>query len=405
MEEQALSGVRVLDLTRHIAGPYSTKLLADYGADVIKVEEPGTGDIARRMGPFFKDEPHPEKSGLFLHLNTNKKGITLNLKSQTGRKIFFKLVEESDIVVESFEPRVMPSLGLGYDELAKVNPRLVMTSISNFGQSGPYRDFKASELILYGMGGAMYPCGLPEREPQKLAGSFVLYQAGIAAANATMAALFVSELQEEGQHIDFAITEAIASGVDRLHTNLVAYSFNKEIQPRTAILPSYPPGTGPYPCQDGYVDLVLMSTRYLERTRNFLGRPEFLEDPKWDDPNLASNLELRDEFIPFYIGWLGDKTRKEVVELAQKNGILGAPLNTMEDVFNDPHFNERKTFIEIDHPVTGPLKYATRPFRMSESPWKLRRPAPLLGEHNGEVYGDIGYSREALVQLKQSGIV
>ena len=138
MPEQALSDVKVLDLTWYIAGPYCTKLLADYGADVIKVERPGAGDPARSMGPFLGDDPHPEKSGLFLHLNTNKRGITLNLKSQACKRIFKELVKDVDILVESFSPRVMPSLGLGYEELEKLNPRLVMTSISNFGQTGPY---------------------------------------------------------------------------------------------------------------------------------------------------------------------------------------------------------------------------------------------------------------------------
>jgi len=157
--EQALSDVKVLDLTRFVAGPYCTKLLADYGADVIKIEKPGEGDPTRRMGPFLGDDPHPDKSGLFLHLNTSKRGITLNLKSEIGKKIFRELVKGVDILVENFSPRVMPGLGLEYEALETLNPRLVMTSISNFGQSGPYRDFKASELILYGMGGAMNETG------------------------------------------------------------------------------------------------------------------------------------------------------------------------------------------------------------------------------------------------------
>ena len=155
MNQQPLSDVRVLDLTRHIAGPYCTKLLADSGADVIKVERAGSGDPARREGPFFGDDPHPEKSGLFLHLNTNKRGISLNLKSDTGKTILKELMREVDILVESFSPRVMPGLELDYHSLDKINPKLVMTSISNFGQSGPYRDFKASELVVSGMGSTM----------------------------------------------------------------------------------------------------------------------------------------------------------------------------------------------------------------------------------------------------------
>ncbi|MDY6844318.1 MAG: CoA transferase, partial [Thermodesulfobacteriota bacterium] len=160
MTEQALSDVKVLDLAWHIAGPYCTKLLADYGADVIKVERPGEGDLSRKMGPFFKDDPHPEKSGLFLFLNTNKKSITLNLKSEWGKKVIKELVKEVDIVVESFRPGVMARLGFDYETLEEINPKLVMTSLSSFGQTGPYRNFAASDLVIYGMGGSMNTCGL-----------------------------------------------------------------------------------------------------------------------------------------------------------------------------------------------------------------------------------------------------
>lgn len=405
MSEQALSGVKVLDLTHHITGPFCTKLLADYGAEVIKIERPDQGDITRRMGPFFEDTPHPEKSGLFLHLNTNKKGITLNLKSEQGREIFIQLLKTVDIFVENFSPGVMTSLGLGYEMLEAIHPKLVMTSVSNFGGSGPYRDYKATELTLYGLGGAQYMCGIPEREPQKLYGSFLLFEAGVTAANATLAAYLVAEFQDVGQHIDMAITEAIASGVDRLHTNLVAYAFNKEIQSRFTIVSAYAPGTGAYPCKDGWIDLVVMGPQYLERTKDLLEHPPFLDDPKWADYSSMSDPELRDEFLPFYLNWLADKTKNEVMALAEKNSILGSPVNNVSDVFADPHFAERETFIEIDHPMTGPLKYAARPFRMGGTPWQLRRPAPLLGEHNEEVYTGLGYSGEELVMLKETGVI
>ncbi|MEE8471140.1 MAG: CoA transferase, partial [Dehalococcoidia bacterium] len=182
MFEHALSDVKVLDLTWHIAGPYCTKLLADYGAEVIKVEKPGEGDPTRRMGPFFKDDPHSEKSGPFLHLNTNKKGITLNLKTATGKKILRELVADVDVLVESFRPRVMLGLGLDYPALEKINPGLVMVSISSFGQTGPYRDFKASEIVEYAMGGEMCSTGIADRDPLKIGGNVVQYQAGTTAA-------------------------------------------------------------------------------------------------------------------------------------------------------------------------------------------------------------------------------
>src|SRR4030043_1673381 len=180
MLEQALSGVKIIDLTWYISGPYCAKLLADYGAEVIKVEKAGEGDPARRMGPFFKDDPHPEKSGLFLHLNTNKQGITLNLKTATGKKILKELVKDADILVENFRPHVMPGLGLDYETLKKVNPRLVMVSISSFGQTGPYREFKAAEIVEYAMGGEMYSTGIAGREPLKLGGNVGRNQGGTA---------------------------------------------------------------------------------------------------------------------------------------------------------------------------------------------------------------------------------
>ena len=181
-ETQPLSGVRLIDLTQGIPGPYSTKLLADFGADVIKVERPNSGDYARRMGPFPGDVSHPEKSGLFLFLNTNKRGITLDLKSAEGSDAIKGLVKTADILVESFKPGVMARLGLDYDTLSQINPNLIMTSVSNFGQTGPYRDYRLSELVLYAMGGRMNASGLPDRYPLKLGGNHALYQAGNVAA-------------------------------------------------------------------------------------------------------------------------------------------------------------------------------------------------------------------------------
>ncbi len=161
----ALDDITVLDLTHHIAGPYCTKLLATYGAEVIKIERPGNGDAARLAGPFPGDESHAEKSGLFLHLNTNKQSVTLNLQHPKGQALIRELVKQVDVVVENFSPRVLPSLGLSYTDLEALNPNLVMTSISNFGQTGPYRDWKAQDIVIYAMGGAMNITGMPEREP------------------------------------------------------------------------------------------------------------------------------------------------------------------------------------------------------------------------------------------------
>src|SRR5579883_1050178 len=214
MPSQPLEGVRVLDLTRHVAGPLCTKLLADYGADVIKIEQPRRGDPARWIAPFLHELPHPERSGLFLHLNTNKRGITLNLKTETGRAIFLRLLPSADIVVENFQPRVMPSLGLDYATLSKIKPALVMTSISNFGQTGPYRDWRASDLIVYAMGHEMWGTGQPDCEPAGMANKLSLHIAGLMAFTATLGAFWEAQLQGVGQQVDLSIMEAMASSID-----------------------------------------------------------------------------------------------------------------------------------------------------------------------------------------------
>jgi CoA:oxalate CoA-transferase len=406
MPEQALSDVKVLDLTWHIAGPYCTKLLAGYGAEVIKVEKTGEGDPTRRMGPFFKDDPHPEKSGLFLHLNTNKKGITLNLKSATGKKILKALVSDVDILVESFSPRVMPSLGLDYQTLEQINPKLVMVSISNFGQSGPYRDFKASEIVEYAMGGEMYSTGTAGREPLKLGGNVTQYQAGTVAAVATMGALYSAECQEVGQHVDVSIMETQAGSADRRIVYLLGYACAGVLTtrwppPREAVRMVILP-QGVYPCKDGFINTLSLPQwwpRYLEA----MGMPELKDDPRFQ--NIFS-AEAGMEFDAIWYSWLADHTREELFETFLEAKIASAPVNSPEDLLKYPHLKERQYFTEIDHPETGKVDYPGAPFKMTETPCQAGHPAPLLGQHNEEIYCKLlGYGREDLVKLRESGVI
>ncbi len=406
MSEQALSDVKVLDLTWHIAGPYCTKLLADYGAEVIKVEKPGEGEPARRMGPFFKDDPHPEKSGLFLHLNTNKKGITLNLKSAKGKKILKELVKDADILVESFRPHVMPSLGLDYETLEQINPKLLMTSISSFGQTGPYRDFKASEIVEYAMGGEMYSTGTAGREPLKLGGNVTQYQAGTVAAVSTMGGLFSAQSQGVGQHVDVSIMETQAGSTDRRIIYLLGYACAGVITtrwppPRDAVRMMILP-QGVYPCKDGFVNTLSLPQwwpRYLEA----MEMPELKDDPRFQ--NIFS-AEAGMEFDAIWYSWLADRTKDELFEIFRRANIASAPVNSPEDILSNPHLKAREYFTEIDHPETGKVTYPGAPIHMMETPSKARYPAPLLGQHNKEIYCDrLGYTREDLVKLRESGII
>jgi crotonobetainyl-CoA:carnitine CoA-transferase CaiB-like acyl-CoA transferase len=406
MTALALSDIKVIDLTWHIAGPYCTKLLADYGAEIIKVEQPGVGDPARRMGPFYKDDPHPERSGLFLHLNTNKKGITLNLKTATGKKIIQELVKDADILVESFRPRVMPGLGLDYKSLEQLNPALLMVSISSFGQTGPYRDFKATEIVEYAMGGEMCSTGIAGKEPLKLGGNVGQYQAGTVAAVSTMGALFAARSRGLGQHVDVSIMETQAGSTDRRAIYLLGYACAGVLTtrwppPREAVRMLIMP-QGVYPCKDGFINTLSLPQwwpRYLEA----MEMPELKDDPRFQ--NIFS-AEAGMEFDAIWYSWLADHTREELFDRFLKAQIASAPVNSPADIINNVHLQKRGYFTEIEHPETGKLAYTGAPFKLTESPWQVRHPAPLLGQHNEEIYCDrLGYTREELVKLRESGTI
>lgn len=409
MPDGALTGIKVLDFTHYIAGPYCAKLLADYGADVIKVEPPG-GDGARRIGPFPDDAPHPETSGRFLHLNTNKRGIVIDLKQPDAAGIVARLASWADIVVESYRPGVADQLGVGYDKLSEINPAIIYTSISNFGQTGPYRDYRGSEIVFYGMGGEMHSTGLADREPLKLGGNVGLYQAGAVAAVATMGAALSGSFTPDGgdapgQHIDVSILETQLGSVDRRQSALLAHQYTGELSQRP---PSSSSGGYPnavYPTADGYLQ-INGSRMYWPRTVAMLGNPPELNTERWRDPAAQGNPAMRDEFESEHLlPWMLERTRAEAWQAAQESHVLSGPINTMADLDVDPSFNARGTFTEGDHPVAGPLRYPGRPFIMNESPWQLRRTAPLLGEHTREVLAELGYSESRIAALESDGAI
>ena len=407
MTPMALSNIKVLDLTHYIAGPYCTKLLADYGADVIKVERPCAGDGSRRLGPFPKDEPHPEKSGTFLHLNTNKRSVTLDLKTAQGRRIACDLASEVDAVVESFRPGTMDGFGLGYKALSELNPALTLTSISNFGQTGPYRDWRGSEIIFYGMGGELYSTGVAEKEPLKLGGTVGLYQAGVVAALATLGAVLASESEGAGQHVDISLMEVQAGSIDRRMSMLLAYQYNGEITGRTPLGETSGSGgypSGVYPCADGFFQIT-GGGHYFTRVREMLGSPDEFNDDEWLTPEAQANEDMAGLFDAVFYPWLLDRTKYEAWNQAQGSRVLSGPLNTMKDLLEDEVFHERSAFAEVDHPVAGSLTYPGRPFMMVASPWSIRRPAPLLGQHTKEVLTELGMSGSEIESLRRDKVI
>jgi crotonobetainyl-CoA:carnitine CoA-transferase CaiB-like acyl-CoA transferase len=396
MKEHALSGTRVLDLTHYIAGPFCTKMLADYGAEVVKVERPGWGDAARRMGPSLNDEPHPERSGLFLYLNTNKKSITLNLKSAAGVKIFKELVKHADILVENFSPRVMPSLGLDYETLKKVNPKLVMTSISNFGQTGPYRDYRATDLNIWGLSGIMYELGEPDREPLRIGNNVSEYVAGLYGALVSLAALYYCDETGKGQHLDVSILETFHTMQPSM---TVVYSYAGFIRKRAGI--RFPWGI--LPCKDGYVGFYLPTQTHWESLCALMEMPELREKPEYETPMMRE--ERREEITAIIVSWLKDKLMEDVFHAAQELRLPLTIVPNPEQLLNTPQHKAREYFVQIEHPETGVLTYPGAPFKLSETPWRAGQ-APLLGEHNEEIYGkQLGYSKEDLVKLKEGGVI
>lgn len=373
-----LAGLRVLDLTWHIAGPYCTKLLADYGADVIKIERPKTGDPARSTPPFFHNEPGLESSLLFLYLNTNKRSVTLDLKAEDDRNFFLELAKEADVVVESFRPGVMERLGLGFETLHALNPRLIMTSISNFGQTGPDRDLPATELVEYAMSGLMTISGSADNAPLKHGLSQGQYGAGTVAVYITTCMTYSQALGAPGQWIDVSIQESLAS---ELVLNEPYYAWSGGIQGRRPVSGD---GLGNLvPCKDGYVVIQLAGAKTWEDIVDFLGEPALGAPEFMTATGRNLNADKLDEIMGKRLLQLG---MHELFDEGTRRRLLVGMAQEPVDLLACPQLAARGYFVEVEHPVIGSLPFPGEPVKMSATPWSLRRRPPLLGEHNAEVF-------------------
>ncbi len=388
MTNQALADVTVLDLTQHIVGPYATRLLADMGADVIKIEKPD-GDPARRLGPFKNAVRLPEQSGTFFYFNFNKRSVVLDLQTEGGREAFWHLAARADLVVESYRPGVLDGLGVGWQEIHARDATLPLVSVSNFGQHGPYRDYKGSELVLYGFAGEMHSTGRLHREPVKMYGTAALVLSGSALSTALMGALFAGRYQRVGQHVDFCIADSHLVGVDRRHATVmgVQYSGRKSLR-----APAAAPAamlTGLYRCADGWIELGGGGARF-RNARDFLGHPDWMADSKWDDPAIQTDPDAIAEFNDHLQRWLARRSKHEVWAAARRARFISGPLYTIDEVFDDPHFRARGLWERAQTADMGSFEFPGRPFLMSETPWTYGRPAPRLGEHTAEVLREAG---------------
>ena len=383
----ALTGLRVLDLSHGIAGPFAARLLGDHGADVIKIERPITGDFARTLPPLKQDAPFPEQSLLFQYLNWNKRSLALDLRLAENKPTLQKLVEQSDIVIESFRPGRLESWGLGVDQLLDWQPKLVVTSVTNFGQTGPYAQYAASDLTFQALSGIMQISGQVDREPLKHGLSQSFYCAGLTAAYASIMAYTAAQADQFGEHVDVSIHECLAS---ELVLNQSYYAFLGAVQGRRAIVQD-PFAGEPIATRKGYLAFQTGGGAPFETFAELFDRPEFLEkrfsSPPEREKRVAEVKALLEECV-------ADRDAKEVfLAGAQKRLLLGV-VQSAEDLLHCEHLKERQSFVEIDHPATSTqLRFPAELAKLSLTPTSVRRRSPTLDEHRTEILAQIGRGR------------
>jgi CoA:oxalate CoA-transferase len=398
---KVLDGVKVIEYGNLISAPFCAKIFADMGAEVIKIEQPCCGDDSRRMEPFMNDIPGLERSGLFQSLNMNKKGITLNPETATGRKILLQLLKEADVFIENNPPKRMKALKLDYARVKQVNLRIVMTSITPFGQTGPYKDYKSSELINAHMGGVGYDSVREvdiSREPIKAPAHIFGFQAGLSAATATVAAVFQQSVTGEGTYLDVSEQESI---IQNMHS-VFRYYYNKQIVNRTDVLDRAPAHI--LPCKDGYIHHANMEESEWWRFVDLMGNPEWAKNELFADYTLRS--QYWDALKPLILDWTKDHTMDEIYRGSQERGSAIGALYTAKDMLSDRQMAARGFFVEADHPEIGKLQYPGVPYRFSGIPKEQPSTAPLLGQNNEEILcGDLGYTKKDLVKFREAGVI
>jgi len=404
---KTLDGIKIIELAQYISGPYCGMLLAGLGASVTKIEEPGIGDISRRCGPFPEDIPHTDRSGLFHYLNRNKRGITLNITKATGREVLLELLKDADVLLEDMSPKLAGDLKLDFRHLREVNRKLIVVSITPFGQSGPYKDYKAYAINASGIGGMSSIVGEPQREPLTPPFSLGHFQTGIIAGNATMFALMAQKKIGKGQHID--ISEAESWSI--FHTGNVVSAFIYAGRKRNR---SGHRTYGPYPytllpCKDGYISMIALRGSEWKRFLEIVGDgkvPEwYSSDDRFKD-RLKAGLEYSDVLDSLLSPWLMSHTREEIFSRCREKHVPFTPVRNMGEVVNCRHLNEREYFKEIRCSGDNHYKCPGPPIRFSENLWHFNESAPSLSEHNYQVYCEhLGYPSEQLVQMRRMSII
>ncbi len=393
---QALEGIKVLDLSRTLAGPFSTMMLGDMGADIIKVEQPGSGDETRRFTPPTWDG----ESCYYLSSNRNKRSITIDLKSSVGKEIIYKLVKEADVLVENFRTGTMEALGFGYEQLKEMNPRLIFCSISGFGRTGPEKNRPGYDLLLQGFSGVMSITGDPDRPPVKVGTSTVDINTGMFAAYAMITALFAREKSGKGQFIDVSLLDGQLAILNYLGTNF--FATGKPAQRFGSGHPTIVPYQA-FQAKDMDIILAVANDRLWQKCCKGFGWNDLLEDSKFKiNDDRVANREL---LVGIINERLSQLESKEIFDLMEQAGVPCGPIHTVEQILTHPHVQAREMILEIDHPVVKNLKVPGFPVKFSETPAQLKKHPPLLGEHTDEILMELGYSEKEIIAMKQENIL
>ena len=401
--QRPLAGIRVIGLEQYMSAPYCTMLLADAGAEVIKIERPGRGDPRRSIPPFVSDEQGRSVAGGFIGYNRNKKSLALNLRTELGQKILRDLVKESDVVVENLRPGAMDKLGLGYKYLKTINHRLVYAAISGFGRlegyTGPYAQRPAFDIVAEAMSGVMNLVGFADKPPSWTIYGMADVYTGMVTAYGIMLALFMREQTGEGQFVDSAMLDNMLALNERMVT---LYSFTGESPSRGRLKHLYPRGA--FECRDGFLALNIPDDVQWGRLCQAMEREDLKDDPRTESGTArAANADFIRETIE---DWLADKTRAQAEALLDEQGVPSGPVFTAEDVFNDPHIAARNMLITVDDPVAGSRKFARSPLHLSSSPEIPTESAPQLGEHTDEILKNLlGYGEKEIKKLRDQGVI
>jgi crotonobetainyl-CoA:carnitine CoA-transferase CaiB-like acyl-CoA transferase len=392
--EGALSGLRVIDLTRVLAGPFCTMMLADMGAEVIKVEEPGKGDDSRHFAPFRNGE-----SAYYMNLNRNKKGVTLNLKK--GRDIFIELVKTADVLVENYRPGTMDRLGLGYETLKKINPRLVYGAVSGFGDTGPYRLRPGYDIIGQAMGGLMSTTGWPGGEPTRTGTAMGDVLAGLSVTIGILAALRHRDQTGCGQKVDVALVDSVVASLEVI-TQI--YLTDGHIPERIGnrYESTYPYDS--FKANDGDVVIAAANDKLWKLVCQVIEQPELQNDERFDTNH--KRVQRHAEIKPIIEAWTKTHSVDEIVDRMLAAGVPVAPINTIDRLVTDPHIAvAREMFVDVEHPKAGVLKLTGAHIKLTETPPAIRTPSPELGQHNGEVFGSLlGMVSSDIEKLTQDGV-